>query len=241
MDKPDTVLFDLDGTIVDSRVAYVRSLNNALAAVGLPTHAPEELHRYLGPPMHETLRSLGVPGELEPRINELYRERYVREGLGESVLFDGVRELLEALSGHARIALATSKARPLANALLRRLGLWELFDAVAGADPEAISEPKSTTIQTALDRLAALYGSAGGSAGSAASVGSGGSDRGSAGFAPGSRIMVGDRRYDVEGARVHGIATIGVLWGVGSERELREAGAAALASTPAELAALLGL
>lgn len=232
MDRPDALLFDFDGTIVDSRAPYVHSLNHALAAVGLPTHAPQELHQYLGPPMHETLMALSVPPELEEPVSALYRERYAAHGLEETVVYDGVRELLEHLSGQLPLAVATSKVRTLAEPLLEHLGLWELFDVVCAASPEVVSEPKSATVAAA---LAALGGRVDGGrpAGHDATTGS----------APRitAPIMIGDRRFDVEGAAVHGIPTIGVLWGAGSEQELRAAGAVALVREPAEIAALLGL
>jgi phosphoglycolate phosphatase len=211
---PDAVLFDLDGTIVDSRIPYTRSMNHALAEAGLPTHPPEDLYQYLGPPIHETLLDhLAVPPALLEPVIAIYRERYERYGLNETTVFDGVREVLETLHGTVPLAVATSKVMSTVEPLLELLGLRRLFDAVAAPLPETINESKADTITTA---LAALGG-------------------------PAQAVMVGDRSYDVVGAREHAIPTIGVLWGVGGERELREAGAAALVSAPAEIPGLLGL
>jgi len=212
---PDAVLFDLDGTIVDSRVPYTRSLNHALAMVGLPTHAPEDLYQYLGPPIHDTLlRSLEVPPELLDQVITVYRERYERLGLAETTVFDGMEELLRGLHGSGvPLAVATSKVMSTVVPLLELLGLRDLFDVVAAPLPETINESKAETITTA---LAGLGG-------------------------PRAAVMIGDRFYDVDGAREHGIPTIGVLWGVGGERELREAGAAALVGSAGEIPGLLGL
>jgi len=211
---PDAVLFDLDGTIVDSRVPYTRSLNHALAEVGLPTHAPEELYQYLGPPMHDTLlRQLEVPPELVDQVIDVYRARYERLGLGETTVFDGVEELLRGLHGSVPLAVATSKVMSTVMPLLELLGLRELFDAVAAPLPETVNESKAQTIATALAQLGG----------------------------PRRAVMIGDRCYDVQGAREHAIPTIGVLWGVGDERELREAGADALVRAPGEIPPLLGL
>ncbi len=214
MRTADALLVDLDGTIVDSRLPYTRSLNAALRAVGLQPHPPAELHRYLGPPIHETLvEHLGVPPELVDEIIARYRERYAGPGLQETTAFPGVLELLHALHGRVRLALATSKVQTLAEPLLERLGVRELFEVVAAPLPDAVNESKATTVATALRRLGGAT-------------------------AP---VMVGDRRHDVEGAAAHGVPTIGVLWGVGSEAELREAGAWALVRQPEEIPALIGL
>jgi phosphoglycolate phosphatase len=214
MERPDALLFDLDGTIVDSRIPYTRCMNYALATVGQPERAPEDLYQYLGPPIHETLvEHLGVPVELVERCIELYRERYVAVGMDETEVFDGVPELLRSLRWRVPMAVATSKVLTLAEPLLDKLGLLEQFEIVAAPAPEAINESKAATIASALTALGG----------------------------PAKPIMVGDRFYDVDGAREHGIPTIGVLWGVGTEQELREAGAVALVATPAEIPSLLAL
>jgi phosphoglycolate phosphatase len=214
MERPDALLFDLDGTIVDSRLAYTRCMNYALAGVGRPEHAPEDLYQYLGPPIHETLvEHLGVPVELVERCIELYRERYVAVGMDETEVFNGIPELLRSLHGRVPLAVATSKVVTLAEPLLEKLGLLELFEIVAGPAPATIDESKATTIASALRVLNGAQ----------------------------TPVMIGDRFYDVNGALEHGIPTIGVLWGVGSEQELREAGAVALVATPAEIPPLLGL
>jgi phosphoglycolate phosphatase len=225
MEHPDAVLFDLDGTIVDSRIPYTRSLNHALAAVGLPEREPSSLYQYLGPPLHETLTDhLGVPAELVDRCIEIYRERYTAVGFEESEAYEGMPELLRELHGRVPLAVATSKVITLVDPLLEMLGLADLFDVISGPAPEAINESKATTIASALSGL-------GGSAGS-------GGDRNGA---IRSAVMIGDRFYDVEGAAAHGIPTIGVLWGSGSEQELRDAGAVAVVTHPDEIPALLGL
>lgn len=214
MERPDALLFDLDGTIVDSRVPYSRCMNYALGAIGQPERAPEDLYQFLGPPIHETLvEHLGVPEALVERCIELYRERYAAVGLDETEVFEGMPELLRSLHGQLPLAVATSKVVTLVTPLLEQLGLLELFDKVAAPAPETINESKAATIASVLTALGR----------------------------PTSPVMVGDRFYDVDGAREHGIPTIGVLWGVGSEQELREAGAAALVATPAEIPRLLDL
>jgi phosphoglycolate phosphatase len=211
---PDAILFDLDGTIIDSRVPFVTSMNYALAAHGQPQREPEELWRYLGPPTHVTFTEL--LGDDEQLINAAlatYREHYAKTSTETTLVFEGIPELLQTLHGRVPIAVATSKVGTSAVMLLEHLGLADLFDLISGPAASAIAEPKAVTVAAA---LAALGG-------------------------PQQAVMVGDRLYDVEGARENGLPTIGVRWGAGSEEELREAGAAAIVSSPDEIPPLLGL
>jgi phosphoglycolate phosphatase len=209
----DAVLFDLDGVLVDSRTAFVRSVNAALAEQGLPERAAEELHGYLGPPLHRTFATLGSGAD--EQVDALvmsYRARYRRTMAAESAVFDGIPEVLERLATSMPLVVATSKSQALAEPLLEQLGLRDRFVAIYGPSLQARDEAKSLTIARALEGL------------------------------PHARkpVMVGDRKFDVLGARAHELPCVGVLWGIGGERELREAGAAALVAAPDELVGLLG-
>ena len=212
--EPDALLFDLDGTIIDSRVPFVTSLNYALAAHGQRTREPEEVLHYLGPPTHTAFADmLGEDEQLVDDVVKTYREHYNRYSTETTTVYAGIPELLRDLRGRIPLAVATSKIAPSAVMLLESLGLAQLFDVICGPLPSAVNEPKAVTVA---QTLAALHG-------------------------PRQAVMVGDRLYDVEGAAEHGIPTIGVLWGAGSEQELSEAGAAALVAAPDEIPPLLGL
>lgn len=214
MERPDAVLFDLDGTIIDSRVPFVTSMNYALAANGQPERAIAELLPYLGPPTQVALRELvGDDDALIGATLATYRDHYARTSTETTLVYDGIPELLAKLRGQAQLAVATSKIGTSAVMLLEHLGLAELFDVISGPHESALAEPKSVTVAQALVAL-------------------GGPER---------AVMVGDRLYDVEGAGEHGVPTIGVLWGAGSERELREAGAWQVVASPEAIPPLLGL
>jgi phosphoglycolate phosphatase len=206
----DAVLFDLDGVLVDSRVPFTRGINSALVAHGLPERPEEELHQYLGPPLNGTFATLvGDPSLVQPCI-DAYRARYRELGASESTVFPGIRELLEAVGETRPLVVATSKPRPMAEPLLDALGLSVFFDAIVGPDLGAEDEEKTVTLGRALQH-----------------------------FAPRVRpVMVGDRKYDVIAAHAHAIPAIGVLWGIGSQDELRAAGADELVATPGQLATL---
>ncbi|HEX3616580.1 MAG TPA: HAD hydrolase-like protein [Solirubrobacteraceae bacterium] len=214
MERPDAVLFDLDGTIIDSRVPFVTSMNHALAANGQRERAVDELLPYLGPPTQVALEELvGGDQQLVGATLASYREHYARTSTETTIVYAGIPELLRQLRGQVRLAVATSKIATSAVMLLEHLGLAELFDVISGPLASALAEPKSVTVAQA---LAALGG-------------------------PRQAVMVGDRLYDVEGAGAHGVPTIGVLWGAGSEQELRAAGAWRLVSSPDEIPPLIGL
>ncbi len=222
MQRPNAVLFDLDGTIIDSIVPFAASVNHTLQTYGLQPRAPEDLVQFLGPPTHEMFSALfGADEKLVRAAVATYREHYARTSAASTRVYDGIPELLHHLHGRTALAIATSKVVTSAVMLLGTLGLAEQFDVIMGPQPSTIDEPKSVTIARALKALRETDGMRAGSIGSA--------------------VMVGDRRYDVIGAREHDLPTIGVLWGAGSEQELRDTGAAALVSRPDEIPPLIGL
>jgi phosphoglycolate phosphatase len=210
----EPVLFDLDGVLVDSRAAITGCLARALQAHGHEVPPVDELERLIGPPLHDAFAELiGAPAESEAVDDcvSAYRECYAVASLIETTVVPGIPEALAELAatGHP-LAVATSKAVTHAEPLLAALGLRAHFAVVAGPALGARSESKATTIAAALRALGAPAG------------------RGA---------MVGDRCFDVAGARAHGLRAIGVTWGIGSARELRDAGADVLVATPRDLAA----
>lgn len=208
----DAVLFDLDGVLVDSRIAFARSVNAALRAHDLPERAEADLHRFIGPPLNATFAELGA-GEMVASCVAAYRARYLEASASETTVVPGMPDVLAHLSDRVPLAVATSKTQMLADPLLDSLNLRRYFIAVVGPGLAVESESKAETIGRALTH-----------------------------FSPGSDpVMIGDRSYDVAGALAHGLPCVGVLWGIGSEAELAEAGADQLARDPGELPGLIGV
>ena len=207
----EAALFDLDGVLVDSRVPFARCLNAALEAHGFAARPEAVLHRYLGPPLYLTFVELTGDEATAESCLRAYRERYAETMVTETPVFPGIREAVRTLAASVPLVVATSKSRPLAQALLDGLELSSDFRAVVGPPLEALDESKVETVARALLEID--------------------------GRAP--VAMVGDRRFDMVAARAHGLRGIGVRWGIGSEEELREAGAEVLAGEPAELPALI--
>lgn len=209
------VLFDLDGVLVDSRVAISRSMNHALQTCGLEAWPEVRLHPLIGPPLHdafgEVLAAQGGDPELVDACVARYRERYTRACVEETLANAGIAETLQTLTGRLALGVATSKPEAFAVPILETLGLARFFGSVVGPSLDARGEPKTRTVARALQALGAA----------------------------GAVAMVGDRLHDVLAGRANGLATIGVTWGIGSRDELRDAGADHVVDAPAELTALL--
>lgn len=207
-----TALFDLDGTLTESGIGITRSVAYALKKHGVTETDQEKLDRFVGPPLIDSfMRFYGFSREDAVQAVADYREYYAVTGIFENRVYDGVFEMLEALTrGGVRCILATSKPEHYANQILAHFDLANYFDFVAGATMDEKRTNKSDVIAYALAQTKAE-----------------------------NAVMVGDREHDVLGAKAHGLDTIGVLYGYGSREELASAGAAYLAETPVQAASYI--
>lgn len=209
-DVAPTVLLDLDGTLIDSADGILGALREAFDEVGVPWPEGEISREILGPPLHVTLPR--IVGAHASTVLSVYRRIYVERGLIFSPPFEGVPELLTSLTrAGMRLAVATSKAEPHAQMIVAEHGWTDLFETVRGDTLDAARPNKAAVVAEALRRLGE----------------------------PDGAVMVGDRHLDVVGARANGLPCFGAGWGYGGPDELENAGAAAVFSTPAELATAL--
>jgi len=217
--RPDVVLLDLDGTLTDAAPGILGSLRYALDSLGIAAPDDEQMRTFLGPPLAATFADHFALDEDQIRVAiAAYRERYHDTGLYENSVYDGVPELLDALNeAGVVLAIATSKPTYSATRILDHFDLTRRFAFIGGSDLEGTRHDKAAVIAHTIDELRTR----------------GFWNHGT------TAVMVGDRRHDVEGARSHGIDTIGVLWGYGSAGELLGAGAIQVVGTPRELADLL--
>ena len=194
------VLFDVDGTIVDSAPAVMNAFRGALSDYDLPIPDDQRLRTYVGPPLWYSFSDLGYEGELLANLVSGYRARYHAHYLDPEP-FPGVIELLHDLHrAGIPLATATSKQAPMALAQMEHLGLSEVFDVIAGATPDPASS-KATVIREALTLLEAR------------------------GVDTSHPVIIGDSIWDVRGAQEAGIPVIGVGWGYATEDGLDEADA----------------
>jgi phosphoglycolate phosphatase len=207
------VLFDLDGTITDPAPGIIGSVSHALRELGAEVPTFEALRWVIGPPLRPSFeRLLGGKERVEEAIL-LYRARYQGGAMFEAVLYPGIADVLGSLAADGyTLVLATSKAHVFARPILAHFELDRHFTAIHGAELDGRNDDKGELIEHILSTQR---------------------------IEPSEAVMVGDRKYDVLGAARHGIATIGAMWGHGSEAELNEAGAAALCERPDELRALV--
>jgi phosphoglycolate phosphatase len=203
------VLFDLDGTLVDSAPGIHSSVRHAARELGLPEPTPEQLRAMVGPPLQDGFALvLGVPPDDVPRAVAAYRAHYSAGALLDATVYPGVPELLAALAdAGATLAVATSKPEPFAVRLLAHAGLLPSFTSVHGATFDGTVRHKDQVVAAA---LAAHPG----------------------GERP---VLVGDRAHDVFGAAAHGLPCIGAGWGPAPPGELADAGAAVVAATPGDV------
>ncbi|SDY16079.1 phosphoglycolate phosphatase [Modestobacter sp. DSM 44400] len=211
------VLFDLDGTLVDSAPGIGASTRVAVAEMGLPEPTPAQLRAMVGPPLQDGFATtFGLCGDDVDRAVLAYRACYAAGAMLDAPPHPGIPELPAQLRAEAAtLAVATSKPAEFAVQILAHVGLFGQFAGVHGATLDGAVRHKELVVAAA----AAL-----------------------AAHPDGERpVLVGDRAQDVFGALVHGLQCIGAGWGPAPGGELAAAGAAVVVATPAEVPAALAV
>jgi phosphoglycolate phosphatase len=207
------LLFDLDGTLTDSRPGILASMRYALAALGLTPPPDEALSQFIGPPTQDAFRDLLGPSQIALQADaiRLYRERFTAEGMFDNSVYPGIREGLATLRvAGVRLWVATSKPRVYAERIIDHFGLGDFFVRVYGSELSGEFGNKGDLIAHLLktENLASR-----------------------------DAWMIGDRMHDIVGAHRNEVRAAGVLWGYGSREELTHAGAETLFSSMQELVA----
>ena len=216
MKKYTTVLFDLDGTLTDPGEGIVNSVAYALNKYGIEVEDKKSLYKFIGPPLLVSFSTYyGFNEEKSREAIEFYREYYKVKGINECKLFDGIKELLKSLkkSGY-KIALATSKPELFAHIVLQNYDIDKYFDFIGGA---TIDEKTRYTKEHVLEYVLSNIEE---------------KDRGKI-------LMIGDRCFDINGAKAYGLDSVGVTFGYGTREELEESGATYIVDTPKEIENLL--
>lgn len=204
------VFFDFDGTLFDSSPGIYASLRAAFAECSLPEPSDEELFRFIGPPVRQSLKEFyALSSETENLFIKAYRKVYANGEIYNAKLYDGVLDVLKILKDkNIQIGTASSKPLNFIRLILKRFKLENYFTFIDGVPSDDIPREKADIINSGIKYF---------------------------GFDKKTCLMIGDRKFDIDGARKVGISSCGVLWGFGGRAELERHKADFIVSTTKEL------
>lgn len=210
------LLFDLDGTLVNTKPGIVNCVQYALDYFGIHEDNPDTLEKFIGPPLHRSFQMFyGFDEKKSMEAAAKYRERYKDEGIFECTPYNGIKNMLQDLKSKGRIlGVATSKPEVFAMRILDKFGLSQYFAQVTGSLLDNSRSAKVDVIEEELLRL-------------------GVSDNRD------NILMIGDREHDIIGARETHLTSVGVYYGFAAAGELEAAGANYVVNTVQELHKLL--
>jgi len=212
----NVLLWDLDGTLTDPKVGITLSVQYALKRLNYPLCEADELDWIIGPPLKESFKTLlqTTDDALLNQAITIYRERYQDVGLFENIAYPGIQELLAQLQEKGcKHLLATSKPKVFAERILQHFELDSYFSVIMGSELNGQFVEKDVLIAEVLKQVPAESRS--------------------------KTVMIGDRRYDVQGARANGIDVISVGYGYGTIEELTAAAPDFIVSSVKDLEKLL--
>ena len=197
----DNILFDLDGTLTDPGIGITNSVMYALKHFGIEVKERNQLYKFIGPPLLESFKTFyGFSDEQAQEGLKYYRTYYADKGIFENSVYEGLEDLLCALKrAGKKVMMATSKPEPFAIQIMKHFNLDGYFDFIGGSTLDEMRTNKAEVIQYVLDSYNVRD--------------------------LGKTVMVGDREYDILGAKKCKLASIGICYGYGSRDELQQAGA----------------
>lgn len=208
------ILFDLDGTLTDPKEGITKSVQYALASVDIDEPDLDKLEPFIGPPLHESFMEFyGFDRDMAMKLVEKYRERFNVTGIFENKIYPGIADMLKVLKeAGCKISIASSKPTVLVERILDHFDIRKYFDSVVGSNLDGTRTKKEEVVEEALRQLACVKE---------------------------KTAMVGDRKFDIEGARAFGLTGVGVSFGYAQGNELEEAGADYIVDSVEELQKLL--
>ena len=192
----DFVIFDFDGTVIDTGEGILRSLQFAFEDQGRPVPDLSDLKKFIGPPIYYSFTTFyGVSQAEVGDYIKSYRRRYREKGVFEARVYVGMVETLQALRANGvKLGIASSKPETLIYTVMEHFHLTDLFDAVVGTQVDDSNHAgKADLVRASMEKLGA-------------------SDKRRV-------LMVGDRCFDIDGAAGAGVDSCGVLFGYGSKEE----------------------
>jgi len=208
------LLFDLDGTLTDPKIGITTCVQYALHSFGIEEPDLDKLEPFIGPPLRDSFMEFyGFTAEQAEEAVAKYRERFQDTGLFENEVYDGIPEMLKTLQSKGYfLAVASSKPQVYVERILEHFDLKKYFSVVVGSELDGRRETKDQVVQETLRQLF-----------------------GENPVDPAQVYMIGDRKFDVEGARALGVESVGVTYGYGSKEELKEAKADYIVQSVEEL------
>lgn len=212
MSSYDYVIFDFDGTVVDTGEGIIKSLQYSFEQMGKEVPDMSDLKKFIGPPIYYSYTHFyGVSEDEVDSYIKKYRERYKEKGIYECHLYKGLGELLDKLRQQGiKLGIASSKPEHLIYSVADYLGITDKFDAIVGVKIDDSNHSSKTGL--VLEAMKLL----------------GATDKEKV-------LMVGDRLFDIDGAAGAEVDSCGVLWGYGSEEEFRKHGATFIVSEAEEI------
>ncbi len=206
---------DMDGTVINSAPGVTHAVAYALEKCGITPPPSEELLCFIGPPLVWSFANYyGMNEAQTQKALDYYRQYYRKSGIFECYAYDGIESLLQALTNRGILCvMATSKPHEFANQILENKDLKKYFTFVSGPEMDGTRNEKAEVIAYAMEHLE-LHD-------------------------PSKILMLGDREHDTKGAAVHGMDSVGALWGFGTAEELLSTGAKAVFKTPLDLQKVL--
>ena len=210
-----TVIFDLDGTLIDSAMGIINSVQYSLSKYGIEVDNTINLKEFIGPPLNQQFeKSYHFSKEESKQAVKYFQEYYSRKGIFEYQIYNGILELLKELQkSKKRILIATSKPEEYAKIIINRLCLTKYFEFIGGGLLDGLRENKNEVIKYVLDSCKI-------------------SDNKNV-------VMIGDRKYDIIAAKELGLHSIGVLYGYGELDELQQSDAEFIVKSPFEIKNIL--
>jgi len=214
-------LFDLDGTLTDPREGITKSVQYALRYFHIDEPDLKKLEPFIGPPLKDSFMEFyGFSVEQARKAIEVYRERYAPVGVLENEIIPGTAHMLKAARDRRiHLAVASSKPEHFVRQILEHFHIEQYFEVIVGGEEDGIRSTKEGVVEEALRQLGILSMEA---------------DK-----RHDLCAMIGDRRFDIQGARSHGLTGIGVRFGFAADGELEAAGAEYIVETMEELEKLL--
>lgn len=189
------ILFDLDGTLTDPKLGITSSVQYALRALGIEEPSLDKLEPFIGPPLTDSFREFyGLEGERLATAIDKYRERFATQGIFENEIYPGIPQMLADLKAKDKLlAIASSKPTLFVEQILEHFEIRKYFDHVVGSNMDGTRGTKEEVVEETLRQMLTVE------------------------MTPAQKrdavAMVGDRKFDIEGARAHGITSVGgIVW-----------------------------